>query len=368
MSYQRKTKLLQSVDNTTFTETTSDDVNIKNDLEKVKLISCGVSHLIIATFSNNVYGQGQNGYHQLGLEGSHSRTEITPIIVNNKNIRSIDHLECGFYHSVFICNSNEIYCAGHSYFGQTFGVRESNHFGKATSDSLTSLNIKENEVITKVSCSTFATLLVIDNWKIISCGDRTALKNKSGYDAGCEIFQTDQIEYCKFGDLKVFVFTKSGKVYTSSPNEVYTLFLEGISKFVVGHMNTKYYYMKLAEEDTIYKGDNIASNKVQINNICTNTGNNFELIATYKPFGLLVNKKTIFTLNEKSYDDDFVLPKLTYEVNNDNYIVNNYISGTANYYILLEEHVTKSQLLMKSLLLKNTKFSDITILINDIIY
>ncbi|KAL9651183.1 hypothetical protein ABK040_008255 [Willaertia magna] len=322
-----RTRLLVMNNNKIYELKSNNNLKINDDLTKIKQISCGESHIIVTTRTNHVYGMGNNKYHQLGIPNSKTKTELVEINLltddkDNKKIKTIDYLACGFYHSILICNQNEIYCAGHSYFNQTFGVNESDSFNLATS-----IILQPKEIITHVSCSTFSSLIIIDNWKIISCGQKSALKNNEMFDDGSEIFKKDKIKYCKFGDKCIFVFTMSGNVYISSNKSRFTILLENINKFIVGHMNLKYSY--LDENNNLYEINRMINNP-EVKEVIKQTVRpiDLELISTHNGFGFLIKRKKLKLFGEKSFKTKFKTNR--YE------IIKDCISSVKHIYILVE--------------------------------
>ncbi|KAL9653358.1 hypothetical protein ABK040_001994 [Willaertia magna] len=82
--------------------------------EPIKFVKYGQNHAIIVTYSNKIYGFGDDEYNQLGLneednEEENNESEIKFIRQHNKNI---ELLECGNTFSIFVDNCNDIYYTG----------------------------------------------------------------------------------------------------------------------------------------------------------------------------------------------------------------------------------------------------------------
>jgi alpha-tubulin suppressor-like RCC1 family protein len=90
-----------------------------NEELEVKLISCGFDHIILVTTDNIIYSLGLNHHGQLGLGDnltnyeSFQQVKCYPL----KN-QSIKLLSCGYSHNVLVTESNEIWCTGSNKYGQ----------------------------------------------------------------------------------------------------------------------------------------------------------------------------------------------------------------------------------------------------------
>lgn len=87
---------------------------------KISMITCGKSHIIILMETGDVYSKGDNTYGQLGLGDNNDRNELFKIGNYNKC-----QIVCGSYHT-HILTSNILYSFGNNTYGQ-LGVGDKNH-------------------------------------------------------------------------------------------------------------------------------------------------------------------------------------------------------------------------------------------------
>lgn len=160
-------------------------------LKDIKFVATGRSHIIMVTHSNKLYGMGFNNYSQLGFPETEENIPRLREIQLPEDVKTIDGLAAGWFHSVVVCDGNKVFCAGHSFFEQTFDVAMDKGFKRSVKMEFLQ---RDNSKITVVSASTFSSSLVVDNWKIFACGEMNANSNPANYLVpGCEIFKRDEV-------------------------------------------------------------------------------------------------------------------------------------------------------------------------------
>ncbi|KAL9652644.1 hypothetical protein ABK040_003947 [Willaertia magna] len=270
----------------------------------VREMAGGRSHALVIS-GNKLYALGWNNYNQLGfpsLTKYVTRLKEIPLDTFNtqntqKKITKINHVACGWFHSIVIVNDNQIYCAGHSYFNQTFGVSQCDSFKRSTQfdhylipiDNMSQNdynNLVDNNVynddnykkITHLSCTTFSSSFVVNGWQIFSCGEMTIVTNtvtvpmvstlQNGLQntlqkntttlqqaSGCEIFKENKIKYFKHTDKGIVILTNKGKLFIANNANGFHLVKENIVNFTAGHLYDKFYFTKDDNQPIIYTSD-----------------------------------------------------------------------------------------------------------------
>ena len=72
-------------------------------------------HSLILKNDGTLWGCGYNGYGQLGLGNTNSRTTFTQITTNVDNIKSV---YCGGYHTLILKNDGTLWSTGYNNYGQ----------------------------------------------------------------------------------------------------------------------------------------------------------------------------------------------------------------------------------------------------------
>ncbi|KAL9657732.1 hypothetical protein ABK040_016227 [Willaertia magna] len=282
---------LQQNNNTLQQQESADSV-----IGNVREMAGGRSHALVIS-GNKLYALGWNNYNQLGFP-SHTkyvtRLKEIPLDTFNtqntqntqKKITKINHVACGWFHSIVIVNDNQIYCAGHSYFNQTFGVSQCDSFKRSTQfdhylipidnmsqndyNHLVDNHLVDNNVyynddfykkITHLSCTTFSSSFVVNGWQIFSCGEmsivtntvtipmvstlqnslQNSLQNNTTTTlqqaSGCEIFKENKIKYFKHTDKGIVILTNKGKLFIANNANGFHLVKENIVNFTAVTFN-----------------------------------------------------------------------------------------------------------------------------------
>ncbi|KAL0477281.1 ultraviolet-B receptor [Acrasis kona] len=96
---------------------------------KIKEISCGSSHTVILTEGDKLWSCGWNDDGQLCLHDNLERKLLTHI---PHNIKGIDQIKCGNYHTLVLNLNKELYTSGYNAYGQlgNGGNMATNHLKK----------------------------------------------------------------------------------------------------------------------------------------------------------------------------------------------------------------------------------------------
>ncbi|KAL9642930.1 hypothetical protein ABK040_010623 [Willaertia magna] len=342
-------------------------------LQNIKEIASGRSHTVIITLDNELYGAGYNNYNQLGFSDESIDFSLLQKITLPSNVKTINHVACGWFHTIVVCDNHRVFAAGHSYFDQTFNVEQSPAFAESHDTILRDLeNI--NNVITHASCNTFSSTIVINGWKVITCGEvRGQFNEEKNHVDGCEIFRDRKIKYLKHSDDGVFVLTEDGTVFFTGKKGPFTELLTGICEFSAQHMLSNFYYLK-QRDFTIYRSttdeNNDFEDTIDTFNCLQNyfeksqpkNNTNLQIYAGYSFTFIIVNKKIIYKLIEEGENGQLELIYNCNENGENNYFVKDIISGTDTTHFLLETCITKSEVEMKRKLFKNVKFCDVILI------
>ncbi|KAL9658273.1 hypothetical protein ABK040_015596 [Willaertia magna] len=333
-------------------------------LRNIKQLASGRSHFIITTNDNRIFSCGNNNYNQCGFPDGIASVQKLEEIPKFPKYKTIDHIGCGWFHSIIVVDKNKVICAGHSYFGQTFNVPEQDYFSLEY-DPIPKgiMNLKEDDVITQVSCSTFSTSLIVNGWKIITCGEITIPEDKDGFAIGCEMFKENKLKYYKHLDSGILAICRDNNIYVANKNDSFKVYLQNIPYFRVGHMHDRFFYRK--ENDFKFYEGYISENQLDedrhylcLQPIFAKYGvNAIEFCVGNFQCYIVVNKKQFYKLNEELDQLELLV-----DVEKETYTIKSIATGAANAYCLVIDNTSKSEERMKQLLFKNVKFADITIL------
>jgi len=117
-------------------------------------------------------------------------------------IYSVDFVQCGWFHSIVVVNSNILLGAGHSYFDQLFGKPNSNTFQCLHSERMDLLKIDRQviekidkgelidlfnrEKVTHLWCGTFSTTFVTNHVNVYTCGEH--IKEATNFKKDFSVF------------------------------------------------------------------------------------------------------------------------------------------------------------------------------------
>lgn len=180
-------------------------------------IACGDEHFIVLMNNNKVYGCGRNDYGQLCQYDNILFNTLT-LINTTHNIIDID---CGSYHSIFLTDNYKILACGRNIEGQL----GNNTFVNSNILVETNLSLLGNIKPKQISCGSYHTVILTDNFTLYSCGLNTygqlgisnntnsniiqLMKNNMGIDIPVAI---------SCGSYHTTILTKSGKVYSCGLN------------------------------------------------------------------------------------------------------------------------------------------------------
>jgi tRNA A-37 threonylcarbamoyl transferase component Bud32 len=99
--------------------------NCSFENEKIVMISCGCEHSLALTENGRVFGWGENGRGQLGVDVEYSSE---PIIIELKHLK-IKKISCGAFHSLLLSCDGHIYAFGWNINGEVGnGTQEDQRF------------------------------------------------------------------------------------------------------------------------------------------------------------------------------------------------------------------------------------------------
>ncbi len=81
--------------------------------------AAGAMHTLLLTNDGQVYGCGDNQYRQLGMKSSKTTSCFLPAYITSLSQYVIQHIVCGYFHSLFLTRSGQVLSCGWSSYGQT---------------------------------------------------------------------------------------------------------------------------------------------------------------------------------------------------------------------------------------------------------
>lgn len=176
-------------------------IRIFNDISiKIKYVSCGICHVMMIDYNNNLLGFGYNQYGQLGLTDNYNRT--VPIRICNLNIKSLEKFPfvvksvcCGEHYTMFIDDNDCIWAFGYNSYGQLGLDDKENRYSPVQiyrdPESILHHSLEENkdemeEEIKEIKnsyptnlvfhaksvfCGSNHSIIVDDNYDLWGCGD-----------------------------------------------------------------------------------------------------------------------------------------------------------------------------------------------------
>ncbi|KAG2388177.1 hypothetical protein C9374_001027 [Naegleria lovaniensis] len=271
-------------------------------LNKINVIAVGRSHSLFATTDGGIYGCGKNNYNQLGNTPTfHGTTDVELFTCMNDeilramkqekeairerltssssssssnhqnalqeflnsthfdHIYTVDHISCGWFHTLIIVNGNIILGAGHSYFGQLFGADFNKNFAVLNSkielfNNFSNGNPYCQYTVTHSSCGTFSSCVVFNRFLIYHCGEASkggnfAVPNCSELKSPVrDIAQTDASIYVMLEDHSLHCQQKESDHFKMEQRHV--------AAFGGGHMsNTSYWIKEMTDNPVVTTSD-----------------------------------------------------------------------------------------------------------------
>lgn len=340
-----------------FTEEEQQDISSRV-LKDIKFVATGRSHILMVTHCNKVFGMGFNNYSQLGFPETEENIPRLREIILPEEVTSIDGVAAGWFHSVLVCDGNKIFCAGHSFFEQTFDVALSQKFQRAVRMDFLQ---RDRSKVTTVSATTFSSSLLVDNWKIYACGEMSANSNPANYLVpGCEIFKNEPIKKFKHADKGLVVLCENGKVYFANKERQFHLLLENIFSITPSHMYETTY--TLEEKSSILSECDLAPfskrSNVNVAAFIEKYGmENIQLFCGYSFYYLVVNKKRVYTINGSELNEVLNLEGISTSINVKEVVA----TSDCSYFIFETCLFTAAELLMKSRMRSNQQYLDLDI-------
>lgn len=238
----------------------------------IRKVAVGWYHTLFLSFTNDVYVCGDNRYGQLA-DGTTTNT-IVPIKLGLK----CRDIAAGQGHSVFLGMDKKVYTAGWNWYGQLGN--------SSTRNSNVPFLIENIPEIEHVHAGMSTTLLITPNYALYVCGDNTngqlALQREITNQRGFTLLkiENEDIKYVSSGQSHTLFMTLNGDIYAVGSNskgqlgighnntiykpEKITFFKEPIVKMAAGAVHTVF----LTEKGIVYAtGDNSMGGQLGVNNI-----------------------------------------------------------------------------------------------------
>eukprot|EP00742_Colponemidia_sp_Colp-10_P003198 GILJ01003407.1.p1 GENE.GILJ01003407.1~~GILJ01003407.1.p1 ORF type:complete len:594 (-),score=58.29 GILJ01003407.1:163-1944(-) len=122
----------------------------------------GCEHFVALTDSGEVYTCGYNNYGQLGL-GNTTNLQI-PTLVQALATKKIVNVSCSYYHTVFVCENDEVYSCGRNDSCQLAHGTNGHEYTPRLIESL------RGKRVIQTACGLHHTLFVTDKGEVYSCG------------------------------------------------------------------------------------------------------------------------------------------------------------------------------------------------------
>jgi alpha-tubulin suppressor-like RCC1 family protein len=187
------------------------NINIYTDIMTTNFVKT----YIISSFGDNTNGQlGQNNTTQLLVPTENTSTNIYNKIITN--------IACGQSHTMFIDSTGKVYSCGSNANGQ-LGQNNTTEFLVPT--LITSINIF-TKIITKVACGYYFSLFLDSSGNVYSCGINT--NGQLGHNNTTQLLEPTQIQYFVTNNIKItkidcgedhsMFIDSTGKVYSCGDN------------------------------------------------------------------------------------------------------------------------------------------------------
>ena len=136
--------------------------------EYIIQIACGDYHTMFLTSEGNVYGCGRNDYHQVNSSNTNPITQPTKITEFDQLLNdgeTITKIDCGSYHTMFLTNLGNVYGCGSNLFKQ---VNSSNTNPITVPTKITDFSplLVSDETITQIVCGISHTMFLTSKGKV----------------------------------------------------------------------------------------------------------------------------------------------------------------------------------------------------------
>ena len=190
----------------------------------ISAIACGAFYSVFLTNGGKVYGCGENGHGQLGL--NNQTQQQTPSIISTLNPFTISAIDCGGNHTVFLTNNGKVYSCGINTSGQLglgyisiTGV----HPPVTTPQPISTL---DPFTISAIACGGNHTVFLTNDGKVYSCGNNVSGQlgrtvdeaNPQGTPSIILTLNSFTISAIACGNSHTVFLTNDGKVYSCGNN------------------------------------------------------------------------------------------------------------------------------------------------------
>ena len=194
----------------TFTQVTR---NINND---VKQIACGQYYTYILKNDGSVWSCGTNGDGQLGLGDTTSRSAFTKVTTNVSNVKEI---VCGYEHTFMIKNDGSLWACGYNGTGQLGSGSTGNY-----KTSFTQVTTNINNDVKQIACGMYHTFILKNDGSVWCCGISDKGQLGLGDDINKSTFTqvttnvTNDVKQIACGYYDTFLLKNDGSVWATGIN------------------------------------------------------------------------------------------------------------------------------------------------------
>jgi alpha-tubulin suppressor-like RCC1 family protein len=243
-----------------------------NNGETIINLDAGNSHTLLVTSIGRVFGTGNNGDNQLGLEtNGNGILQFTEVPINGLILNEmIQNVSCGDYHTIILTNNNRLFRCGSNYNGQLGKQVLENVFGFIEAN----IPLQQGETVHEVSSGSYHTLVLTNNNRLFGTG--------RNWDGQLGLGNANTNTYFEFTLIPTETFLANGETISKlSCGEQHSMLLTSNNRlFGTGYCSDG--EIGLGNNNTIYEFTNVSINGLNPGEIVTklSCGDYYTLIST----------------------------------------------------------------------------------------
>ncbi len=225
LGHTENTTTFTKVDNIEIYDQANDQYSPISLNEIVTKIICGNNYTMFLTSSNKLFATGDNGNGELGFGNTTNPYNFTEVRINNlNNGENIINLDAGRRHTLLLTSEKRVFGTGDNGDNQLGINTDGENVLEFTPIPIANLN--DNEQIENIICGDFQTILLTNNNRLFGTGEnwdgqlgKEIFESVYGFiEANIPLQQDENVQQVSAGRYHTFILTSNSRLFGSGAN------------------------------------------------------------------------------------------------------------------------------------------------------